>query len=506
MQGLEIRNDCESRGEKVEPHPYRRTMVIGTIAMIIFVMVIGSASLSTKTSSILNNNNNNVLKNQALDNDHRRHLLDNQLLGDCGNCDGKVTSLTLKYHGAGGSSIEIVDKDNIVLYSDANLATDAEFMFIGLNDKTTMGTEITLSYGDGNECVIHTSCSQPMEIGLFFCDNNEFEVLDGASLNGGPFLSSDCLPDCDNCDGKVTDLTLKYHGPGGYSIEIVDKDNVVLYSESDLVTDAEFMFIGLNTKTTMGTEITLSYGDGNVCVIHTSCSKLMEIGLFFCDNDFEVLDGASLNGGPFLPLDSCLPECDTCDGKVTSLTLTYHGPDGFSITIVDEDDIVLYFDAALPTDTDFMFIGLNTKTTMGKKIMLSYGGEYECEIHTSCSQPMEIGLFFCDDDFEVVDGASKKGGPFRSSASCSPVSVCSASCDAPLEDVRVTDPTWWGPYGNMLEEDVPTAEDCCQRCFDAGDCELYQHSVGLQTCVLFSAPLVSTESVPLIKNFTVVSC
>jgi hypothetical protein len=280
MRALEIGNDCENSREKGEPHPYRRTMVVGTIAMIIIVMLIGSASLSAKTSSILKNNNNNnsnndVLKNQALDNRHRRHLLD--------------------------------------------------------------------------------------------------------------------LADCDNCDGKISSLTLKYHGPGGYSILIVDKDDAELYSNPNLQIDAEFTFIGVDNKDTMGVEITLLYADGLECNIHTSCSVPIAIGLFFCDGDFEVLDGASRNGGPFLS-----PE--TCDY------------------------------------------------------------------------------------------------------------ACSADCDAPLLDVRVTDPLWYGPNGNKIEEDVPTAEGCCQMCVDSNDCELYQHSVGLQTCVLFSAPLVSTLDAPLDKDFTVASC
>ena len=69
----------------------------------------------------------------------------------------------------------------------ASIAPGEAFSVFGSNaidKKGTLGTEITILWGGSGVTKIHTSCSQPLYIGLEF---GPFRLIDGASRNGGRF-------------------------------------------------------------------------------------------------------------------------------------------------------------------------------------------------------------------------------------------------------------------------------------------------------------------------------
>ncbi len=217
---------------------------------------------------------------------------------ECGECKGKITELTFQYLGAASANIEVVTKKEGTTIFSGVVDPDGLFTFIGDDRHGTMGTEISV-YVDGVLNVkIHTSCSQPLEIGMVFGD---FEVIDGYSREGGKICVYDGPgddPDCGTCEGKITELTLRYLGDSSADIEVKAKkkkhSSSVLFSGS-VDADATFNFVGNDKKGTMGTEIKI-YVDGELNVkIHTSCSQEIEIGMIF--GDFEIVDGYSRNGG-----------------------------------------------------------------------------------------------------------------------------------------------------------------------------------------------------------------
>ncbi len=107
---------------------------------------------------------------------------------ECGECDGKVSQLTLRYDGSTPDAhITVYQKKNDDIIFDGVVQPGESFTFTG-TDKGTMGTEIKV-FVNGHENVrIHTSCSQPIGIGMTFGD---FYVLDGFSKNGGRFCPLD---------------------------------------------------------------------------------------------------------------------------------------------------------------------------------------------------------------------------------------------------------------------------------------------------------------------------
>jgi len=215
---------------------------------------------------------------------------------ECGDCDGKITELTLQYLGETSANIEVVTKKEGAIFSGM-VDPMGLFNFVGNDKKGTMGTEISV-YIDGVLNVkIHTSCSQPIAIGMVFGD---FEIIEGYSRNGGLLCVYDGPgenpgDDCGVCEGKITELTLRYLGDSSADIEVMTKKNKSVLFSGIVDSDATFNFVGDDKKGTMGTEIKI-YVDGEMNIkIHTSCSQPIEIGMIF--GDFEVVDGYSRKGG-----------------------------------------------------------------------------------------------------------------------------------------------------------------------------------------------------------------
>ncbi len=225
----------------------------------------------------------------------------------CGECEGKVTQLTLKYTGKSSAIIRVEQKDGTLVFDDV-VDADGTFTFVGMDKHDTLGTEIKIFVNDNLNTKIHTSCSQPIGPGLV---SGDFVVVSGYSKDGGLLCPTYEDDDCE-CDGKVTWLTLQYNGPTA-TIEVFQKkpdESLSLFengaaSDGEIEDDGQFTFSGTDKKLTLGTEISI-YVDVNgepesETKLHTSCSQDIYIGLKFGGTDdemFEVIEGASRNGGP----------------------------------------------------------------------------------------------------------------------------------------------------------------------------------------------------------------
>ncbi len=115
-----------------------------------------------------------------------------------GECEGKVTELTLAYLGDADAYVEVFSKgrhrngrqwrhgrhqqfDQVTIF-DEIVAPGEDFTFHGWDRKGTLGTEIEIVVNGVPNARIHTSCSQPIGPGLVAGD---FIVIDGYSRNGG---------------------------------------------------------------------------------------------------------------------------------------------------------------------------------------------------------------------------------------------------------------------------------------------------------------------------------
>ncbi len=101
---------------------------------------------------------------------------------DFGDCDGKVTQLTVRYDGAiVDAHIVVMQKKNIVAF-DGIVQPGEQFTFNGQDRHGTLGPE-TYYYVNGvYNTNIHTSCSQPIGPGLV---SGDFTVIEGYSRHGG---------------------------------------------------------------------------------------------------------------------------------------------------------------------------------------------------------------------------------------------------------------------------------------------------------------------------------
>ena len=219
----------------------------------------------------------------------------------CGECEGKITELTIKYLGDTPAHIEVVQKKPKETIFDGTVGPGELFSFAGVDKKGTMSTEIQF-FVDGEEDVkVHTSCSKPIGPGLVFGD---FEVVAGTSRKGGALCPQEPIeppsPTC-GCEGKVSELTLMYLGEEPALVEVEQKHGEVLVFADTVDPGQTFAFVGEDKKGTLGTEIRV-YVDGDLnAAIHTSCSRPIGPGLIA--GDFLVVDGQSRRGGALCPVD-----------------------------------------------------------------------------------------------------------------------------------------------------------------------------------------------------------
>ncbi|MFC1534614.1 SdrD B-like domain-containing protein [Thermodesulfobacteriota bacterium] len=329
---------------------------------------------------------------------------------DCGDCQGKVTELTLQYNGASDAQIrvETKGKDSVVVF-DGTVGSGGEFTFLGQDKHGTLGTEITLYINDVQNTKIHTSCSQPIGPGLI---SGAFEVIEGYSKDGGllcPITTTG--DDCGKCKGKVIQLTMQYIGDvdAEITVEQRGKDGGIVFGPETVSAGGNFEFYGIDKKGTLGTEITL-YVDGvENTKIHTSCSR--PIGPGMISGDFKVVEGYSKDGGLLCPITPTGDECGDCKGKVTQLTLKYNDDNDDTtadIEVVMKGDGGTVFNESVTSGDKFTFFGQDKDGTLGTEITLYVDGVENTKIHTSCSQPIGPGLI--SGVFEVIEAHSKDGG------------------------------------------------------------------------------------------------
>jgi len=97
---------------------------------------------------------------------------------DCGECDGKITELTLQYNGDTAGYVEVFTKGkNPVSLFAETVDPGGSFSFVGQDKHGTMGPEIHLFIDGSLNTKIHTSCSRPIGVGMV---SGAFEILAGA--------------------------------------------------------------------------------------------------------------------------------------------------------------------------------------------------------------------------------------------------------------------------------------------------------------------------------------
>ncbi len=347
----------------------------------------------------------------------------------CSPCDGGMTALTLQYLGDTPNATIKVYKDKVepnkLLASFDGKNYGDEFSFTGTGPHNHMGAKIriTINGSNCNYTEIHTSCSQPIGVGMLF--DNTYLVVDGTSKHGGPLCEEGNTPppECGPCDGGMTALTLQYLGdiPGATIKVYKDKvePNKLLASFDGKSYGDEFSFTGTGPHNHMGAKIriTINGNNGNYTEIHTSCSQTIGVGMLF-NNTYLVVAGTSKHGGPLCEETGGggNPDCGPCDGQMTSLTIEYLGTESNATVKVYKDKVepnklIKTFNNVNMGDI-LSFTGTGPDNKIGAKARLTINGDNGnyIEIHTSCSQPIEVGMIY-ESTYLLLAGTSKNGGP-----------------------------------------------------------------------------------------------
>ncbi|MDO7171318.1 hypothetical protein [Mariniflexile sp. AS56] len=335
---------------------------------------------------------------------------------ECFECEGKVTELELQYNGASAAKVTVETKkdgenDEKIVF-DGTLMPGQNFSFTGNDKKGTLGSEITIYINGKKHTEIHTSCSDPIGPGLI---SGDFEVIRGASKDGGELCPIETTPgeDCSECEGKITELELQYNGASAAKVTVETKkdgenDEKIVF-DGTLMPGQNFSFTGNDKKGTLGSEITIYINGKKHTEIHTSCSNPIGPGLI--SGDFEVIRGASREGGELCPINSTPPngdDCNECEGKVTRLDLQFNSNTAANIKVVQKKDNIVAFEGYVQGGAIFSFSGKDDKGTLGTEITIYVNGQESQKIHTSCSVEIGAGAIF--GNYTVIGGASREGG------------------------------------------------------------------------------------------------
>jgi hypothetical protein len=160
---------------------------------------------------------------------------------ECGECEGGVTTLTLQYNGTTPADIMVkAKKGDVILFNDTVIPGEM-FTFNGADKHGKLGSEIII-FVDGEEYTrIHTSCSQPIGIGMVFGD---FVIVAGESLKGGPLCPVPNIPGCGECEGGVTTLTLQYNGTTTADVMVKGKKKDAVLFDGTVSPGEMFTFNG----------------------------------------------------------------------------------------------------------------------------------------------------------------------------------------------------------------------------------------------------------------------
>ncbi len=218
--------------------------------------------------------------------------------------------------------------------------------------------------------------------------------------------------ECEECAGKVTQLTLQYNGAvEDAHIEVYQKkgEDWVFDSDDTPLVDGQFTFTGTDNGT-LGTEISI-YVDGVLNTkIHTSCSQPIGPGLI--SGDFEVIEGYSKDGGLMCPIPEPGQQPFECDKPINELTMIWNGTQTVNVEawkgtvgstslgtvtgVAPGDEVVFTGFAGSPNDVYWEIFDASTNNTLGKSVF-----------HVSCSDPDMNGIEDCGK--AEGDGKGKSG-------------------------------------------------------------------------------------------------
>jgi hypothetical protein len=339
---------------------------------------------------------------------------------ECGECDGGLTLLEVVYNGTVTGTLVARNNNNREIYYDGPLAPGQVITLTPVPGRQKLHSNVKF-YIDGLiHADVHTSCSEPIYIGLTFGD---FEVTNGESRNGGAF----CPPpppdpcaceeppvNCEPCAGGTVLLEVQYNGAEAAGVRVLDGGHIYFngaVNPGDIIT-----LTPLPGQTRLRNNLDFFVDATLNAEIHTSCSE--PIGPGQVAGDFLVTRAVSRVNGEMCPIgqdggggddpdDPDETDCE-CAGGTTLLETVYHGLGAGNLVIRERN--IVYYDGPVSAGDVITIVPLPGDNRLKNNLDYIIDGQLNGEVHTSCSVPIYVGLVF--GDFEITAGESRNNGAF----------------------------------------------------------------------------------------------
>ena len=334
---------------------------------------------------------------------HKKHDKPSTLVceGECGECEGGLAKLVLKFNGTDAAEIFIQGKHGQVLFP-AEIVEAGGLVLIESSDDGRMDNSINIYVNGDQNTSVHTSCSVPIGPGSVWGD---FEIVEAVSVKNGPVCPLNQPEDddnnCSSCKSGVKVLSLTYDGSETSEIQIFDTYGNTLFGPQ-MVDPGEEIQVMPHRGWTLS-KLKVYVNSEKNTYIYTDCSKPVGPGSVW--GDFTVSAAMSKYGENICPVDP--NACAECKGGVTSMVLRYLGETEGSVEIVDRQGVTLAGPQILSNGEDIS-ISNGGASNLGKYIYVYVDGVEDTNIHTSCSQPVGPGTEF--GSFQVREATSKYNG------------------------------------------------------------------------------------------------
>ncbi|PRP67177.1 DUF7467 domain-containing protein [Nonlabens agnitus] len=236
----------------------------------------------------------------------------------CSDCSGGLDRLAFQYNGDKTARVQIKQSNGHVIF-DAHVDPAEQFTIVGTREDGSFGDKVYIYVNHCKVAKVVTNCDEAVLVGDTFGD---FEVVDGNSVLGGPICDApeEPEPECNDCDGKVNYLSLKYTGSHGAKITIKQSQDYK-YVFHDYVKPGEVIKIyGKAHDGSFGKELKTYFNFICKDKIDTSCDEAIGPGSTY--GNLTVVEGTSTNGGELCEVSG--DDDDDDDDKECKITDWWH--------------------------------------------------------------------------------------------------------------------------------------------------------------------------------------
>ncbi len=319
---------------------------------------------------------------------------------------------------AGDYTVQVIDANGCVKTATINIGapnpslqatvTSTEPSCPGASDGTAA---VSVSGGDGNYSILWSTGANTPSITGLSAGTYTVKVNDGNDCQQFRAFNIQDPQGLEITAAQITEVSCNGEMDGSIDITVVNGTAPYTYQWSNGAATEDLAAVGTGSY-----DVTVT--DASGCSVVMSYDILVDPNNTNCDNGNgdggndggDGGDGGNGDGNGDGNDDPCIRDCNTCDGKITELTLKYLGDEAnATITVKQKNGGQIVFDEVVAPEEEFSFSGTDTKGTLTSEIIITINGSEETTIHTSCSQPIGPGLIA--GEFEVVAGESRNGGP-----------------------------------------------------------------------------------------------